>query len=54
MKIDELIKLASQRLTRLNGQRATAESEGDLVAIDEVDALILETENTLEKLRSLE
>jgi len=54
MKIEELVKLASQKLMRLNSQRSTAEAHGDLAGIDEVDALILETQDTLEKLNSLE
>lgn len=54
MKIEELVQLGSHKLMRLNGQRATAEAEGDLTAIGEIDLLIAETEQTLAKLRTLE
>lgn len=54
MTIVDLIRLASNRLSTLNGQRGTAVAQGDTVALESIDNLIAETQATLDKLHTLE
>jgi hypothetical protein len=53
MTISELITLASNRLTTLNGQHATAVALGDVQRMAALEAEIVETQSTLDALRSL-
>lgn len=53
MTIPDLVKLAQARLTNLNGQRADAVSVGSTEAIERLDCEIVETESTLEALKTL-
>ena len=54
MTIADLIRLASNRLATLNGQRNTAVAHGDTLALESIDNLIAETQATLDKLHTLE
>lgn len=53
MTIQELIRLASNRLAALNGARATAVATGDVSRLEALDADISETQTTLNKLNTL-
>lgn len=54
MTIADLIRLASNRLSTLNNQRGTAVGLGDTDAIERLDQTIYETQDTLNKLHTLE
>ena len=54
MTIADLIRLVSNRLSTLNNQRGTAVSLGDTDAIERLDQAIAETQDTLNKLHTLE
>jgi hypothetical protein len=53
MTIDELIRLAQNRLSFLNQQKGDAVSRGDVAAILKAEDEISETQNTIELLQSL-
>jgi hypothetical protein len=53
MTIEFLIRVLTNRLTRLKDARIHAESSGDLERIVELDLEITETESTLTQLSSL-
>jgi hypothetical protein len=53
MTLAELIQLVSYKLSALNSARASAVSIGDLNQVVSLDAQILQTELTLDQLRSL-
>lgn len=53
MKITDLITLAENKLMALNGQMSTAIQSGDAEAITSIEALVTETQSTLDSLRGL-
>lgn len=53
MTIPDLVRLMQNRVATLNGQRTTAESNGDLSRVVALDAEIAETQETLSQLQSL-
>jgi hypothetical protein len=53
MNIEFLIRILTNRLTRLRDNRILAEANGDLEKLLDLDADISETENTLNTLRAL-
>lgn len=53
MSIEDLIRLMEARLAALNSARASAASVGDLTEITRLDADIVQTQITLDQLRSL-
>lgn len=53
MTIPDLIKLMSNRIAALNGQRNTAVAAGDVEQILIIDGQIEQTQITLDQLRSL-
>jgi hypothetical protein len=53
MTLAELIQLVSYKLSALNSARASAVSVGDLSQVVNLDAQILQTQITLDQLRSL-
>lgn len=53
MTIAQLIIIASNRLTALNTARATAVSLGEIERMNMLDAEIVETQNTLDALKTL-
>jgi hypothetical protein len=53
MNIEFLIRILTNRLTRLRDSRILAEADGDLERLINLDADISETENTLNTLRAL-
>lgn len=53
MTIQELIRLASNRLAALNTSLASAVATGDVSRIDALDADIAETQSTIDKLNTL-
>jgi hypothetical protein len=53
MNIEFLIRILTNRLTRLRDNRILAEANGDLERLLDLDADISETENTLNTLRAL-
>jgi hypothetical protein len=53
MSIDDLIRLAQNRLSTLNSARATADRNGDAERVGMLDDEIAETEATLEILRGI-
>jgi hypothetical protein len=54
MTIADLIRLASNRLSTLNSQRGTAVAMGDTYAIENLDNLIAQTQETIDKLHTIE
>jgi hypothetical protein len=53
MTIEFLIRILTNRLTRLQDSKIQAEASGDLERVVELASQILETEITLAELRSL-
>lgn len=53
MSLEDLIRLLEARLAALNGAVATASSVGDLSRIGQLDAEVLTTQDTLDRVRSL-
>jgi hypothetical protein len=53
MTIAYLIEMAERRLAVLQTARANSEAAGDLAAVNDLAAQIVEAEGTLRKLRSL-
>jgi len=53
MSIDELISILSSALASQNGAMADAVKRGDLVEITRLAPIILETEQTLTRLKTL-
>ena len=53
MNIEFLIRVLTNRLTRLRDNRILAEANGDLERLVDLDAAILETETTLVQLNTL-
>ncbi len=53
MTIAELIRLASNRLTALNGEYSTAYIGGKIDDMQRLTALIAETQSTIDKLNTL-
>jgi hypothetical protein len=53
MTLSDLITIMTNRLASLNGARGSAVSVGDLVQVAKLDAEIVETQQTLDQLRSL-
>lgn len=53
MSILELIKLASNRLTSLNNDYSNAFIAGKIDDMQRIELLIIETESTLDKLKTL-
>lgn len=51
MKVNDLIKIVENKLATLNNQRAYAEKIGELNEVVRLDFEIMETEETLKKLR---
>jgi hypothetical protein len=54
MTINDLIRLASNRLATLNNQRGTAVAQGDTLAMESIDNLIAATQATIDKLHTLD
>jgi hypothetical protein len=54
MSISELIQLVSYKLAALNSARASAFSVGDLPQVVALDTQILQTQLTLDQLKTLE
>jgi hypothetical protein len=53
MKIPELIKIMENKLSTLNSQRVNAETVGDIELIASIDQTVIDTQLTLDQLRSL-
>lgn len=53
MTIEQLIQFAQMRLANLTSQKTSAETLGDLAQIDRLSIEIFDTEQTIEKLKSL-
>jgi len=53
MTVTDLIRLMTNKLATLNGQRTTAVVHGDVELLVALDAQIAETQATLDQLRSL-
>ena len=53
MSIDELISILSSALANQNSAMADAVKRGDLVEITRLAPIVLETEQTLNKLKTL-
>jgi hypothetical protein len=53
MTIQELIRLASNRITALNSEYSTAYIGGKIDDMQRVSALIAETQTTIDKLNTL-
>lgn len=53
MTTQDLIRLAENKLMNLNQQGLTANISGDISEIQRVEAEVLETQATLDKLRAL-
>ena len=53
MTIPELIQASERRIVYLQGLRASASALGDLQQVNSLDAQIAETQDTLNKLRTL-
>lgn len=53
MSIEDLIRLMEARLAALNSARATAASVGDLAQVTRIDADVVQTQTTLDQLRTL-
>jgi hypothetical protein len=53
MKIVELVTLAENKLMVLNGAMANAVQHGDTAEISRLEAVILETQETLDTLRGI-
>lgn len=53
MSIEDLIRLMSARLAALNAARASAASVGDLAEVTRLDADVVQTQITLDQLRTL-
>jgi len=53
MTIAELIKACERRLANLNSVRGSALALGDMAQVDRIDAQIEETQDTLNKLRTV-
>jgi hypothetical protein len=53
MTIAELIKACERRLSNLHSVRGSALALGDMVQVDRIDAQIEETQDTLNKLRTV-
>jgi hypothetical protein len=53
MRLEDLVRLLESRLAALNGAVATATSLGDLSRISELEAQVLTTQDTLDRVRTL-
>jgi hypothetical protein len=53
MTIDDLIRLAENRLATINGAWATAFARGESEAVAKLEAEITQTQETLDTLRSV-
>lgn len=53
MRVPALIQYLERRVVQLNMQRTSAESLGDIGQIEKVDIDIAETQDTINKLRTL-
>lgn len=53
MSIDELIRLMEARIVALNAARASAAQAGDIGQITRLDTDIVQTQTTLDQLRTL-
>lgn len=53
MTIEQLIQLAQTRLVNLSSQKTSAEFLGDVTQIERLSVEIADTEETIEKLKSL-
>jgi hypothetical protein len=53
MSLEDLIRLMEARLAALNSARASAAAVGDLVQITRIDADVVQTQTTLDQLRTL-
>jgi hypothetical protein len=53
MTVEFLIRILTNRLTRLRDSKIHAEANGDLELIIDIDSQITETESTLAQLNSL-
>ena len=53
MNIPQLITLAYNRLAALNSARSSAVGLGNIAALEGLDADILETQSTIDKLNTL-
>jgi hypothetical protein len=54
MTIPDLIRLLQNQIATLNGLMATAEAQGDVARVVALDAQILQTQATLEQLKTVE
>lgn len=52
MKIAELITLSENKLMALNNEMTGAVQRGDVAEIDRLDALIVETQQTIDTLKA--
>jgi len=53
MTVSDLIRLMTNKLATLNGQRTTAVVHGDVELLIALDAQIAETQATLDQLKTL-
>lgn len=53
MKVEELVRLMEARLAALNAARSSAAAVGDLSQITKIDHDVIETQTTLDQLRTL-
>lgn len=53
MTVSDLIRLMTNKLATLNGQRTTAVVHGDVELLVALDAQIAETQATLDQLKTL-
>lgn len=53
MTVADIIKLLENKLATLNGQKTTASIHGDMERVLGIEALINETQHTLEQLKTL-
>lgn len=54
MTIPQLIEMCERRIAYLNGVRGSAAALGDLQQLEQIDAQIAETQQTLNQLHSLQ
>lgn len=53
MSIEDLIRLMEARLAALNAARSSAAGVGDLAQVTRIDADVVQTQTTLDQLRTL-